>query len=78
MLVWVAMGRGTAQTVADIEGTFRIVLPLIDANASAEELAQAAESQGRRLQVAFCRELIQHKDKLDAAFKSRIAIGVRP
>ena len=73
-----AMGRCSAQTMADIEGTFRIVMPLIDTNASAEELVQAAEAQGRRLQVAFCRELIRHKDKLDAAFKSRISAGVRP
>ena len=66
------------QTGSDIEGTFRIVMPLIDANASAEDLARAAEAQGRRLQVAFCRELIRHKDKLDAAFKSRITAGVHP
>ncbi|MGN0843216.1 MAG: hypothetical protein ACI4QF_08115 [Kiritimatiellia bacterium] len=63
------------QTGSDIEGTLRIVMPQLDKNASAEELSEAAEAQGRRLQVPFCRELIRHKDKLDAAFRARIGMG---
>ena len=63
------------QTGSDIEGTLRIVMPHLDKNASAEELSNAADAQGRRLQIPFCRELIRHKDKLDAAFRARIGMG---
>ena len=63
------------QTGSDIDGTLRIVMPHLDKNASAEELSNAADAQGRRLQIPFCRELIRHKDKLDAAFRARIGMG---